>query len=690
MVTAERLAQHWARAIAWTSFVSMTSGELAVHLTGPATRLLDALIAEKSDPQPAHEVGAGLVAAHFTQPASLDRTLVVLDEQLGEYAESLGKGSRLGLLQGALAAGYAQALRERTLSEQEDIYAAALAARVEAEEARIASEARFQAVFAEAGIGIGIAALDGRLLEVNRALCTMFGYSRDQFLALPAGALLPPGGLRNRDHYRTERPYRRADGGRIWIDLVVSLIRGRDGSPLYAVAMVEDVTERRSLQQQLRHQALHDPLTDLPNRTLFFERLTGALITTEPDARVGICYLDLDGFKAINDTLGHDAGDELIRTIASRLASRLRPSGHLVARMGGDEFVVLVEGVKETADVVRVAELALDAVRAPVHLGGHVLNVSASVGVVDRAVEGTDAAELMKAADTTLYWAKTDGRDRWAIFDADRHASDVSRYRLSGQLPEALARGQFFVEYQPLVRLDDGVVIGTEALVRWRHPELGVLGPNRFIELAEETGAIGPLGRWVLTEACRQGRAWRDAHPTQPLLMSVNIAVRQVREAGFVDAVKEVLAETGLEPEALQLEVTESSVMGSAGQPLRTLHALAELGVRIAIDDFGTGYSNLAYLRDLPVHALKLAGRFMAGLRAPGGPDQTDQEILSALIRLAHKLKLTVTAEGVETALQAAALRELECDTAQGWHYGRAVAPEEVVLVRERPATGRS
>jgi diguanylate cyclase (GGDEF)-like protein/PAS domain S-box-containing protein len=676
MVTAERLAQHWARAIAWTSFVSMTTSELAVHLAGPATRLLDALTAEKPDPRPAQEIGAGLVAAHFTQPASLDRTLVVLDEQLGAYAESIGRGSRLGLLQGALAAGYAQALRERTLSEQEDIYAAALAARIEAEEARIASDARFQAVFAEAALGIGIAALDGRLLEVNRALCAMFGYTRDQFLALPAGAFVPPGGLHDRDHYRTERPYRRADGGRIWTDLVVSLIRGRDGTPLYAVAMVEDVTERRSLQQQLRHQAMHDPLTDLPNRTLFFERLTGALITPEPDARVGVCYLDLDGFKAINDTLGHDAGDELIRTVARRLASRL--TTRLVARMGGDEFVVLVERVASTAELVEVAEAALAAVREPVHLGGHVLNVSASVGVVDRPVEGTDAAELMKAADTTLYWAKADGRDRWAIFDADRHASDVSRYRLSGQLPEALARREFFVEYQPLVRLDDAVVIGTEALVRWRHPELGVLGPNRFIELAEETGAIDPLGRWVLTEACRQAQEWRQTHP---FLMSVNIAVRQIRDEGFVDAVKQVLAETGLEPEALQLEVTESSVMGSAGQPLRTLHALAELGVRIAIDDFGTGYSNLAYLRDLPVHALKLAGRFMAGLRAPGGPDQTDQEILSALIGLAHKLKLTVTAEGVETAAQAAALRELGCDTAQGWHYGRAVPPEEVDLV---------
>jgi diguanylate cyclase (GGDEF)-like protein/PAS domain S-box-containing protein len=679
MVTAERLAQHWARAIAWTSFVSMTTGELAVHLAGPATRLLDALMAEKADPRPAQEIGAGLVAAHFTQPLSLDRTLVVLDEQLGAYAESIGKGARLGLLQGALAAGYAQALRELTLSEQEDIYAAALAARIEAEEARLASEARFQAVFAEAAIGIGIAALDGRLLEVNRALCAMFGYTRDQFLALPASAFLPPGGLRDRDHYRTERPYRRADGGRIWTDVVVSLIRGRDGTPLYAVAMVEDVTERRSLQQQLRHQALHDPLTDLPNRTLFFERLTSALITPDPEARIGVCYLDLDGFKGINDTLGHDAGDELIRTVAGRLAARLTPSGHLVARMGGDEFVVLVEQVKDTADVIRVAELALDAVRAPVHLGGHVLNVSASVGVVDRPVESADAAELMKAADTTLYWAKADGRDRWATFDADRHAADVSRYRLSGQLPEALARREFFVEYQPLVRLDDAAVVGTEALVRWRHPELGVLGPSRFIELAEETGAIAPLGQWVLTEACRQGRVWREGHP---LLMSVNIAVRQIRDEGFVDAVKQVLAETGLEPEALQLELTESSVMGSAGQPLRTLHALAELGVRIAIDDLGTRYPNLAHPRDLQVHELKLAGRFMAGLHAPGGPDQTDQEILSAVIGLAHKLKLTVTAEGVETAAQAAALRELGCDTAQGWHYGRAVPAEEVVLKR--------
>ncbi|GAA4706608.1 GGDEF domain-containing protein [Phytohabitans rumicis] len=675
MLSAEQLAHHWARAIAWTSFVSMTTPELAVHLTGPAGRFLDALTADEPDGRVAHEIGGALVAAHFTQPTSLDRTLVVLGEHLGPYAEELGRGPRLGFLQGALAAGYAQALRERTLAEQEDIYAAAMAARLEADEARWASEARFQAVFSEAAIGIGIAALDGRLLEVNRALCEMFGYTRDEFLDTPANDLLDLAGLRRGDHFRVEKSYRRRDGGQIWADLVFSVIRGKDGAPRYTVAMVEDVTERRHLQSQLRHQALHDPLTDLPNRTLFFERLGAALDSADTDARVGVCYLDLDGFKAINDTLGHDVGDQLLCTVASRLAFRLAP--RLVARMGGDEFVVLVERVSGTAALVEVAEDALAAVREPVHLGGHVLNVSASVGVVDRPVGGTDTAELMKAADTTLYWAKADGRDRCAVFDAERHASDVSRYQLSGQLPEALARGEFFVEYQPLVRLDDGVLTGTEALVRWRHPDLGVVGPNDFIELAEETGAIGQLGRWVLTQACRQARIWRGTHPDQQLLISVNIAVRQVRDAGFVDAVKEVLAETELEPSALQLEVTESSVMGSAGQPLRTLHALADLGVRIAIDDFGTGYSNLAYLRDLPVHALKLAGRFMSGLRSPGGPDQVDQEILSAVIGLAHKLKLTVIAEGVETSGQADALRELGCDTAQGWHFGRAVPPAE-------------
>jgi diguanylate cyclase (GGDEF)-like protein/PAS domain S-box-containing protein len=688
-LTVEHLADRWAQAIIRTSYVSMTHRELVAYLTGPSTRVIHAVTGGCPPDEVGYEIGTALVAAHFTQPATLARTLVALTEFVEPSAEVAGRRSRLAGLLGALAAGYAEALRERTLGEQENIHAAALAARREAEKARWASEARFRAVFADAAIGIGIGSLDGRILDVNRALCEMFGYTREEMLGRNTADFFHPGdtptvwhsldNLRGgkRDHLRVEKPYFRKDGTEIWTDLVVSLIRDPDGTPRYAVGMVEDITERHRLQSELRHQALHDPLTDLPNRTLFFERLAAALETSEPGHRIGVCYLDLDGFKAINDTLGHDVGDQLLRSVAHRLAERLDERGHLVARMGGDEFVVLLERASGTPELIQVAEAALDAVRSPVRLGGHTLQVSASVGLVDRPAHSVDAAELMKAADTTLHWAKTDGRDRWAVFDADRHASDVSRYRLSGELPGALTRGEFFVEYQPLVRLDDGMLAGTEALVRWRHPDAGVIGPNRFIDLAEETGVIVALGRRVLTDACRQARAWRDAHPDQHLLLSVNVAVRQIRDPGIVDVVQEILADTGLDPGSLQLELTESSVMGSTGQPFRTLNALADLGVRLAIDDFGTGYSNLAYLRDLPVHALKLAGRFMSGLRLPGGPDQIDQEILSAVIRLAHSLKLTVVAEGVENAAQAAALRELGCDTAQGWHFGTAVPPEQ-------------
>jgi EAL domain-containing protein (putative c-di-GMP-specific phosphodiesterase class I) len=352
--------------------------------------------------------------------------------------------------------------------------------------------------------------------------------------------------------------------------------------------------------------------------------------------------------------------------------------------MGGDEFVVLVERSGSADELMALAEAALRAVREPVRLGGHHISVSASVGVVEWPVGDGDAGELMKAADTTLYWAKMDGRDRCALFDPVRHAREVTRYRLSANLPGALERGEFFVEYQPLVWLADDTLYGVEALVRWRHPVFGLLGPDQFIDLAEETGLIVPLGRWVLTEACRHAAQLRRAHPDRTLVHSVNLAVRQVRDPAIVSEVAAVLAETGVEPEALQLELTESAVMGTAGEPLDNLKALAKLGVRIAIDDFGTGYSNLAYLRHLPVHSLKLAGSFVAGLG--GSADPIDREIVSALINLAHVLGLTVTAEGVETPEQARWLRELGCDTAQGWHYAPAGSTDELSpLLRSRP-----
>jgi diguanylate cyclase (GGDEF)-like protein/PAS domain S-box-containing protein len=690
--TAERLARAWARAINGTSYVPMSKKELQTYLTGLAGQLITAVTADTFEPSIGYDIGASLVKAHFTQPASLDRTVCVLTEQLGKH----GLDARGLALQGALAAGYAQALRERTLAEQEEIRAAAMLARTEAESARWASEARFQAVFAGAVIGIVIADIAGRIVDVNKTICDMLGYTPEEFRQLRLDEFIHPDDAPGvwdahremvrgeREHFRLEKPYYRKDGQAVWTDLVVSLIRDPDGRPKYVVTMVEDITERHVLQTRLRHQALHDPLTQLPNRTLFFERLGQIIDDADDGARIGVCYLDVDGFKMINDTLGHDMGDYLLLAVARRLHASVSGPGQLVARMGGDEFVVLVERSFGTDELVGIAEKALAAVREPVQLGAHEITVSASVGVVERPAHTTSATELMKAADTTLHWAKRDGKNRWAMFDAERHAHEVTKFELSASLPAALERGEFLVEYQPLVRLADETVMGVEALVRWRHPMLGLLGPDRFIEMTEETGLIVPLGQWVLTEACRQAAAWRAEYPDLDLVTSVNLAVRQVRDPAIVEEVSAILAETGLDPACLQLELTESAVMGTAGQPLETLHELARLGVRIAIDDFGTGYSNLAYLRNLPVHSLKLAGSFVAGLRPDDSPDPIDTKIVAALIDLAHALDLTVTAEGVETPQQAARLRALGCDTAQGWHYATPGTAEQVIAMLDR------
>ncbi|MGW1057950.1 putative bifunctional diguanylate cyclase/phosphodiesterase [Micromonospora sp. NBC_01412] len=443
-------------------------------------------------------------------------------------------------------------------------------------------------------------------------------------------------------------------------------------------AMVARAQAERALRDseaRFRHQATHDPLTDLPNRTLFTERLAAAIDTPGRGAdRVGVCFLDLDRFKVVNDSLGHQIGDRLLVSVADRLRRAL--DEHLVARLGGDEFIILVERTACTDDVVKVAEAALAAVGEPALVDGHELTVSASIGIVERPVAGTTPVDLMRAADATLHWAKAAGGARWSLYDADRNRRELARYALSAAIPAALERGEFYLDYQPLTSLCDGTVLGVEALVRWRHPVLGELRPDSFIGLAEETGLIVPLGGWVLAEACREAATWSGPGRVTPFV-SVNLAVRQVHRPGLVHEVRAVLDRTGLPPERLQLEVTESAMMSAVEEPVRALRVLADLGVRIAIDDFGTGYCNLAYLRDLPVTELKVAGEFVAGLRAPADDpaSRTDERILASLVSLAHALDLTVTAEGVETAGQADRLRAIGCDAAQGWHFGRPAPP---------------
>ncbi|MGW2524918.1 putative bifunctional diguanylate cyclase/phosphodiesterase [Streptomyces sp. NPDC001617] len=559
----------------------------------------------------------------------------------------------------------------------------------------------YRSVFTAAPLAMAVVDREGLVVSANDGFGALLGSDPDALVGRIGADLVDLASdartwhayrevLRGREaRLRCTRRLKHPDGQSVWVQVAVTPLPAPAEGILLSVS---DISAQRELQGRLRHLQMHDPVTRLPNRTLFFERLTAALDEESYDeggtGRIGLCYLDLDGFKAINDTLGHRIGDRLLAAVAERLtrcadeAGYARTSAPLVARLGGDEFALLVEDSTGTDQLADLAESVLKAVQAPFDIAGQRLSVSASIGVVERQAAGTTPTAFMQAADTTLYWAKADGKARWTLFDPERNAHRMTRQALASTLRPAIERGEFVLEYQPLVGMEDGRLRGVEALIRWNHPQFGVLAPNRFIGLAEEDGSIVPLGRWILATACRQARQWQLDHPAEPpLFVSVNVAVRQVWDSDLVADVAETLAETGLAPHLLQLELTESAVMGSAGRPLQALQALSDMGVHIAIDDFGTGYSNLAYLSRLPVSVLKLDGSFVRGFQYEGAgmaPNPADEVVVEAMIQLAHRLGLTVTAECVETLAQASRLRRIGCDTGQGWLYSRPVSPDRI------------
>ncbi|MBA2947032.1 putative bifunctional diguanylate cyclase/phosphodiesterase [Streptomyces himalayensis] len=688
-----RFATIWSRAIFPVTATSLTRPEFEQQLLPLARRLRDALRARTFDAAAGKAVGAGLVDTHCTEPEALSRTLDVVDAYLVLYCGTEGAQEeqrvRSARLQHAAAAGFAQALRERTLTEQEAIYRAALDARAAVAAALHNSEARFRAVFQEAAIGVGIADLDGSILEVNDALIRMFGISGQTMRGYnvmdwhhPEDApqvwrLYDELVRGERDHYRVEKPFSRPDGTVLWTNLTVSLLRDAEGRPEYQLALMEDTTERRLLNLRLRYEATHDALTGLPNRTLFFERLEKALSAGEGQ-RFGLCYLDLDGFKTINDSLGHAAGDRLLVEVADRLGSCATAPGEMVARLGGDEFVALTTGPDTQAEVEELAARIMNALAAPIRVDGRELTVRGSMGVVEGPAGERGSAEVLRSADITMYRAKAAGGNRYETADAEAEALAITRHGLTTALPSALDRGEFFIEYQPLVHLGDGSVRGAEALVRWLHPQHGVLGPDRFIPLAEHTGLIVPLGRWVLEQSVKQARRWQERHDDAgPLRINVNLSPCQLTHPGLVSDTVAILQAAGLAANALCLEVTESALIGADDDLLKPLRRLAEMGVDIALDDFGTGYSNLANLRRLPVSVLKLDRSFTQSMqRFPADP--VDLKIVEGIVALAHSLNLTVTVEGVETGAQAEQLRILGCDTAQGWYYARPGPPDRL------------
>ncbi|MBV9412566.1 MAG: EAL domain-containing protein, partial [Acidimicrobiia bacterium] len=444
-------------------------------------------------------------------------------------------------------------------------------------------------------------------------------------------------------------------------------------------SQVGRVVERTRAAEALSHQALHDPLTMLPNRALFVDRLEHAVAALGRSQKMlAVLFLDLDGFKVVNDSLGHDIGDVVLTRVAERLREGLRPTD-TIARFGGDEFTILCENVQAEEEVVQVAERVAEVVSQPVELAtGGELDLTASIGIAFGRSPNERPETLLRDADAAMYRAKEQGRARHEVFDSTMHHKVTQRLQLATDLRRALPRGELRLHYQPQVSLADDRIVGVEALVRWQHPMRGFLAPIHFIPVAEESQLIVPLGGWVLAEACRQVARWRDEVPDMRLKVNVNVSARQLGRVELIDTISSVLAETGLEPKHLCLEITETVIMADAEFYLEALLGLKVLGVSLAIDDFGVGYSSLAYLQRFPIDTLKIDKTFVDNL---ADPRSQARAIVGAAIDMAHALELEAVAEGVETAEQAAALRELGCNGAQGYYFAKPAAPEEITLL---------
>jgi len=455
-------------------------------------------------------------------------------------------------------------------------------------------------------------------------------------------------------------------------------LRGLLRALRYAVERKNMEETARELTSQIAHAASHDFLTGLPNRLLLNDRIEFAIaLAARHGKAIAVLFLDLDGFKHVNDSLGHSTGDKLLQSIATRLAQSVRVAD-TVSRQGGDEFVVLLSEVERAEDAAVTAVRILQAVAEPHEIDGRDLQVTASVGVSVYPEDGKDAEALIKNADTAMYQAKDMGRQTYRFFKPLMNARAVERQSIEADLRRALQREELILHYQPKVRISTGKITGVEALVRWKHPTRGLVPPSRFIPVAEDCGLILPIGNWVLGEACRQAREWAAAGLVAGT-MAVNVSAMQFRKDDFVDSLVDILSESGLDPELLQLELTESVLMTRAELSTTILQGLRKRGVQIVIDDFGTGYSSLSYLQRFPVDCLKIDQSFVRQIGNDG-----DAPLVTAIIDMAHTLKLRVVAEGVETDEELAFLRAHDCDEGQGFYFNRPLIPEDVARLLDR------
>ena len=724
------IVDSWYEAIADTSFTPLTAAEVRRRLSELTDQAIILLFSESFEYRKAQAIGSTLASMHYLNPETLGRALEVLHLGLFEdlsHDQVSELRPRLAVLIAEIAAGFFERARDTILLEQEQIKGALISKRQEAEEALRESEASLAEAQRIAHVGHWDYDWLRNRLRWSDEIYRIFGVTkeesegtfRDYFARihpedrklldrtgeqlLEAGPVplehrivRPDGEVRfvqlrvqfvfDESQQQLESYPDGADGGGFdesisFLDRQLRLIGkhlGRlPGRPVRVVGTVQDITERKALERQLEHQALHDPLTDLPNRLLFMDRLEHALVRTERrEESIAVLFLDLDNFKLINDSFGHAVGDQLLLQVADRLHSCMRPQD-TVARFGGDEFTILLEDGTEVDDATLVAKRIIEELRAPFALLGYELFVTASIGIaLSSRTPGRPKHmdDLLRDADAAMYRAKSTIKASYAVFEPGMKADAMEQLQLANDLRRAIEHDEFAIHYQPRVELASGKVVGMEALLRWNHPERGLVWPDDFVSLAEEMGLIIPIGREVLAEVCQRAHVWHQQYlHDPPLLMSVNISARQLQHPNFAEDITQILQEFEVDPNAFELEITESVVMGDQDDIFDKLSELKSLGVRVAIDDFGTGYSSLSYLKRLPVETLKIDKSFIGGLER----NPKDRLIASATISLAQTLKLAVVAEGVETARQATHLRKLGCDLAQGYYFAKPLTSEE-------------
>jgi diguanylate cyclase (GGDEF)-like protein/PAS domain S-box-containing protein len=559
------------------------------------------------------------------------------------------------------------------------------------------AEERFRKAFDDSRVGMALVGLDGTFQRVNRALCEICGYPENRLLGVRFGEIIHPDD-RERDvealrdiadgesyGYRGETRCRHSRGRPVWISLTVSPVYDSQGILSYLIAQMEDISERKESEERLTRQALHDSLTGLPNRTLFNDRVRMATARRSAQG-FAIIYLDLDGFKLVNDTLGHAAGDQVLIEVARRLERLLR-AGDTLARLGGDEFALLCEGVGED-EAKTIADRVIDALTYPIVVQDRELVQAASIGIslYGPGVSVEEPDEMLGEADMAMYRAKAAGKSRYALFESWMRQGDTDRASLERELREALAGDEIVVHYQPEVDLISGAITGAEALVRWRHPERGLLEPPQFLFVAETSDLIADLDDFVLREACRQAAIWRAEMPQgESFNVSVNISERRLADPDLSRKIAQAIADARLPASCLCLEINERAMMDRRAAALSAIPDLRELGIRLLIDDFGVAISSFGSLKRLPrLNALKIDASFIAGL----GRSPEDSAGVAAIIGLAHGLKLTATAEGIERDEQLRELQALHCDRGQGYYFARPQAPEALAEVLKSARLG--